>query len=139
MRYFLSSLLLVFLLTGCQHTKTTNVPRYLEYSELDHRTFTRVGLDILTARGELVTVESNQKDTLVWVERDQKGAFQFAFLRRGNAVYILGKDGPFLMGNSVQTASYDILMQAWRKAQEHENEAVAVWMPEKMDPLSMDQ
>lgn len=108
----------VTLTSGCTSTSTTSsLPNgTIPYESIDRRAFTDAGIQVRTAHGNRVSVEVAGRDTLVWFEHEETGAFTRAFLRRGNTIYVLTQESDFFRGSPSQTVAYRLFMQAWRKA-----------------------
>ena len=94
-------------------------PELIPYASVDLRHFQDVGEPVLTRSGSKVTVEAHQADTLLWFENAETGAFEQAFLRRGNNVYALGHTGDYRLSSATQSAIYSIILEQWRGAQRH--------------------
>lgn len=111
-------------LTGCASTTPAvdayqGPPDTIAYADVDLRHFTDVGQPVRTHQGTLVSVEANEADTLLWFENVQTGHFEQAFLRRGNNVYALGREGDYRLSSAVQSAVFSIFLEQWRDAQYH--------------------
>lgn len=123
-RVFLASFVvaLVIGLTGCASTTPAAdtyqaPPETIAYSTVDLRHFVDVGQPVRTHQGTLVSVEAQATDTLLWFEDVQTGRFEQAFLRRGNNIYALGREGDYRLSSAVQSAVFSIFMEQWRDAQ----------------------
>lgn len=90
--------------------------RSIAFAEVDRRAFTETGLPVRTPRGSRVTVEASAAgDTLLWFVDEVHGAFEQAFLRRGNSVYALGQSGDFQLATTSQTVVYSTFMASWHR------------------------
>ena len=110
------------LLTGCslislKSDRSSYTPRSIPYAEIDRRDFHDVGFGIRTDPNYLITVEASERDTLVWFENEATGQFLHAFLRRGNTVYLLEKEGDYTETMPWESAQYSLFMDTWRRVQ----------------------
>lgn len=107
-------------LIGCasfRSDRSSPAPRTIPYAEIDRRDFHDVGFGIRTDPNYLITVEASAGDTLVWFENEQTGQFLQAFLRRGNTVYVLDREGDYHESMPWESAQYSLFMETWRRVQ----------------------
>lgn len=119
----LSVPLAALLVSGCASSAPSSsassspaVDQSIPYEQVDRRQFTDAGVHARTVHGNRVSVEVAERDTLVWFENEQTGRFTRAFLRRGNTIYLLARDGDYVRSSPSQTVAYRLFMQAWHKA-----------------------
>lgn len=123
----LSLVFAVIWIAGCGATRSTpssaaseasdsTITDYIPYEEIDRRNFVDAGVRVRTTEGNRVSVEAAEGDTLVWFENEHTGQFVRAFLRRGNTIYVLMREGDYYQGSPSESVAYRLFMQAWHQA-----------------------